>query len=70
MLIGGAAQDVLDGGPGNNVVIPGSCRPAAAALLGQSMASNFVPAGEGHGEMPLTDPQVNQPPMLAPPQHA
>ena len=41
-----------------------------AALLGQFMASSFVSDGEGHGAMPLADPQVNQPPLLTMPQHA
>jgi Ca2+-binding RTX toxin-like protein len=42
----------------------------SAALLGQFMASSFVSDGEGHGAMPLADPQAGQPPMLAMPQHA
>ena len=42
----------------------------AAALLGQFMASTFVPAGEGHGATPMADPQAGQPPLLAVPQHA
>ena len=86
VLLGGAGQDVLDGGPGNNVVIQDSgfsfLTPAAtadsasmsgaasAALLGQFMASSFVTAGEGHGEMPIADPQAGQQPVLAMPQHA
>jgi Ca2+-binding RTX toxin-like protein len=41
-----------------------------AALLGQFMASSFVSDGEGHGAMPLSDPQGGQPPMLSVPQHA
>jgi hypothetical protein len=41
-----------------------------AALLGQFMASSFVADGEGHGAMPMADPHVNQPPLLAMPQHA
>lgn len=41
-----------------------------AALLGQFMASSFVSDGEGHGAMPMADPQAGQPPMLAMPQHA
>jgi hypothetical protein len=32
------------------------------------MASTFVP--EGNGVVAMTDPQVNQPNMLAAPQHA
>ena len=71
MLIGGGGQDVLDGGTGNNVVIQrGRARCAAAMLLNQAMAANFVPAGDGHGEMPLPDPHAAQSQTLAPPQHA
>jgi hypothetical protein len=29
------------------------------------MASTLVPSGDGHGDMPMPDPHVNQPPMLA-----
>jgi hypothetical protein len=80
ILIGGTVLDVLDGGPGANVVIPGSFRPALAtsdsspalgmnaALLGQFMASSFVP--EGQGAVTVTDPQANPPNLLATPQHA
>ena len=76
MLIGGGGQDVLDGGPGNNIVIQsrGRATPpqrdgshAAAALLGQFMASSFVSAGDGHGGMPIADPASSQPPLLAQP---
>ena len=41
-----------------------------AALLGQFMASSFVSDGEGHGAIPMADPQAGQPPLLAMPQHA
>jgi Ca2+-binding RTX toxin-like protein len=68
VIIIGTTQDILDGGTGNNVVIPGTFRPASAALLGQFMASTFVP--EGNGVVATIDPQVNQPNMLAAPQHA
>ncbi|WLB50656.1 beta strand repeat-containing protein [Bradyrhizobium japonicum] len=70
VLIGGGGQDVLDGGPGNNVVINGGGAMAAAMLLNQAMAANLVPAGDGHGEMPLSDPHAAQSQTLAPPQHA
>ncbi|UGX98871.1 calcium-binding protein [Bradyrhizobium barranii subsp. barranii] len=70
VLIGGGGQDVLDGGPGNNVVINGGGAMAAAMLLNQAMAANLVPAGDGHGEMPLPDPHAAQSQTLAPPQHA
>ena len=76
ILIGGGGQDVLDGGPGSNVVIQSATFPrghasaASAALLRQFMASSFVTAGEGHGAMPMADPQAGQPPLLAMPQHA
>ena len=66
---------MLDGGPGNNVVIQGFAAPAIGrrecrAVLGQFMASSFVPAGQGHGATPIADPQASQPPVLAMPQHA
>jgi Ca2+-binding RTX toxin-like protein len=73
ILIGGGGQDVLDGGPGDNVLIQGFAAPAgvaSAALLGQFMASSFVPAGPGLGAMPMADPQAGQQPVLAMPQHA
>ena len=56
---------MLDGGPGNNTVIPGG-----AALLANFMASTFVPAAGGHGATPIADPQSGQQPVLAVPQHA
>jgi hypothetical protein len=37
------------------------------ALLGQSMASTFVAAGDGHSETPITDQPSNQPPLLTQP---
>ena len=68
ILIGGSVQNILDGGPGANVVIPGTIRPAqSAALLGQSMASSFVADGEGHGAIPMADPHAAQSPLLATP---
>lgn len=70
VLIGGGGFDVLDGGSGNNVVIQGGAAMAAAMLLNQAMAASFVPAGDGHGEMPLPDPHAGQSQTLAPPQHA
>jgi hypothetical protein len=51
-------------------VIQGFAAPASgasAALLGQFMASSFVPAGGPQGGMPTTDPAANQPPLLAQP---
>ena len=33
---------------------------AAAMLLNQAMAASFVPAGDGHGAMPLADPHTAQ----------
>jgi Ca2+-binding RTX toxin-like protein len=38
--------------------------PAGAALLAQFMASSFVTAGDGLGEMPLVDPASSQQPVL------
>jgi hypothetical protein len=40
---------------------------ASLALLGQSMASSFVTAGEGHGGSPMADQSSGQQPMLAQP---
>jgi Ca2+-binding RTX toxin-like protein len=70
VLIGGPGQDILDGGSGNNVLIQDGGAMAAAMLLNQAMAASFVPAGDGHGAMPLADPHTAQAQTLAPPQHA
>ena len=70
VLIGNGGLDILDGGSGNNVVIQGGAAMAAAMLLNQAMAASFVPAGDGHGAMPLADPHTAQTQTLAPPQHA
>jgi Ca2+-binding RTX toxin-like protein len=74
VLIGGPGQDILDGGPGNNINIqsvifaPGnSAGIGHAALLGQFMASSFVTTGDGQGALPIVDPSLNQPPLLAQP---
>jgi hypothetical protein len=40
---------------------------AGLALLGQTMASSFVTAGDGHGGTPIADPPSSQQPLLAPP---
>jgi Ca2+-binding RTX toxin-like protein len=72
-LIGGPGLDVLDQGPGNGVVIqaPVSVPPSdgarSAALLGQSMASTFVTAGDGQGTAPIAEAAANQQPVLAQP---
>ena len=60
VLLGGGGQDVLDGGPGDNVVLQ--------SLMGQFMASSFVPAGQGQTAIPLTDPTAHMPQLLAQPQ--
>ena len=70
VLIGGPGQDILDGGSGNNVLIQDGATMAATMLLHQAMAASFVPAGDGHGAMPLADPHTAQAQTLAPPQHA
>jgi Ca2+-binding RTX toxin-like protein len=70
VLIGGGGIDVLDGGPGNNVVLNAATvapQAANAALLGQFMASSFVPAGDGHAPTPIADPASSQPPLLTQP---
>jgi Ca2+-binding RTX toxin-like protein len=66
VLIGGGGQDILDGGPGGNVILNATVAPHAA-LLGQFMASSFVPAGNGQGGTPIADPSANQAPLLAQP---
>ena len=59
VLIGGPGVDVLDGGPGDNIVIQ--------SLLGQFMASTFVPAGQGQSAIPLAELAANLPTLLAQP---
>ena len=44
-----------------------SSHAAGLALLGQSMASTFVTAGDGHGGSPIADQPSGQQPMLAQP---
>jgi hypothetical protein len=44
-----------------------SSHAASLALLGQSMASSFVTAGDGHGGSPIADQPSGQQPMLAQP---
>ena len=79
MLIGGPGQDILDGGPGNNILIQSAIatlnnaaasdgsRAANLAALGQFMASTFVAAGDAHGTTPITDQPSNQQPLLTQP---
>jgi len=73
VLLGGPGQDVLDGGPGNNVVIQSivgtipNGDSQSAALLGQFMASSLVTAGDAHGSMPIADQPAAQQPLLAQP---
>jgi Ca2+-binding RTX toxin-like protein len=68
VLLGGPGQDALDGGPGNNVLIQDAAvAPPTAALLGQFMASTFVPAGDAHGTTPIAEPPSSQPPLLTQP---
>jgi Ca2+-binding RTX toxin-like protein len=70
VLIGGPGQDILDGGTGNTILsqsLTAAPPAASAALLGQFMASTFVPAGGPQGGMPVADPATNQPPLLAQP---
>jgi Ca2+-binding RTX toxin-like protein len=68
VLIGNGGIDVLDGGPGNNTTINAvTTAPAGVALLGQAMASSFVPPGVGQGEAPIAESSSSQPPLLAQP---
>jgi hypothetical protein len=72
VLIGGPGQDVLDGGPGNNILIQSATTnfPASAALLGQFMASTFVPAGDGESGTPVADALGSQQQPLLTQPHA
>jgi Ca2+-binding RTX toxin-like protein len=74
VLLGGPGQDVLDGGPGNNVVVQsattGGGTPGSAALLGQFMASSFVPAGVGESGTPIADASASQQQPLLTQPHA
>jgi Ca2+-binding RTX toxin-like protein len=81
ILIGNGGQDVLDGGTGNNnvfgpvsaantVTATNASLASGAALLGQFMASSFVPAGEGQGAAPVADPSASLHPQLAQPHAA
>ena len=65
ILIGGGGQDILDGGTGGNVVLQAPVTPALA-VLGQFMASSFVPA-PAIGTTPIAAPQSSQQPALASP---
>jgi len=73
VLIGGPGLDVLDQGTGTGVVIqspvsvPPGASAQAAALLGQSMASTFVTAGDGQGAAPIAEAAANPQPLLAQP---
>jgi Ca2+-binding RTX toxin-like protein len=65
ILIGGGGQDILDGGTGNNVLLQAPVT-RTSAVLGQFMASSFVPAG-GSAGTPIDDHPAIQPPLLAQP---
>src|SRR5262249_36953330 len=56
---------------GGTIIAPApasdSSRASGFALLGQTMASTFVTAGEGHDGPPITDQPSNQPPLLTHP---
>jgi Ca2+-binding RTX toxin-like protein len=70
VLIGNGGQDALDGGPGDNTVIASlTAAPqfASVSLLGQFMASSFVPPGFGQGGAPITEQASNQHPLLSQP---
>jgi Ca2+-binding RTX toxin-like protein len=70
ILIGGGGQDALDGGPGANLVFNSPTVAPRTALLVQAMASTFSSASQGQNATPLPDPDANQAPLLAQPQHA
>jgi Ca2+-binding RTX toxin-like protein len=65
ILIGGGGQDILDGGTGNNVLLQAPVT-RSSAVLGQVMASSFVPSGVS-GMTPIAAPPSSQQPLLAPP---
>jgi hypothetical protein len=60
---GAAAHGNDAGGAGAT----GDSSHAASLVLGQAMASSFVPAGVGQGATPIADPAPSQQPMLAQP---
>jgi hypothetical protein len=78
VLLGNGGIDLLDGGPGNNVILPGapvSAPPASPTggsalgpspiLLAQFAASSFVPAAGIVGAAPVADGPSSQQPSLA-----
>jgi Ca2+-binding RTX toxin-like protein len=82
ILFGNGGQDILDGGTGSNIVFNATVvapttatasdgsPAAAAALLGQFMASSLVTTGVGFGGMPLAEASPDQPPLLTQPHAA
>jgi hypothetical protein len=60
-------QLVLGNNTGGTSTASDGSQAAGLALLGQTMASSFVTAGDGHGGTPIADPPSSQPPLLAQP---
>ena len=52
---------------GGTLSVTDSTHTANIALLGNYMASSFVPSSDGHGGTLVTDPPANQQPLLTHP---
>ena len=52
------------GNTGGTLSVTDSTHTANIALLGNYMASSFVPSSDGHGGTLITDPPSNQQPLL------
>jgi hypothetical protein len=55
------------GSTGSTSTASDGSHAAGLALLGQSMASSFVTAGDGHGATPIADQPSNHQPLLTQP---
>ena len=69
MLIGGPGNDVLDGGPGDNILIQDSAVAlnAPAAMEWHFPEFSFATTASTHGIASLTSPPTTQPTLLAHP---
>ena len=54
---------------GGTLTVTDGTHTASIALLGNYLASTFVPSSDGHGGTSVVDPSI-QPPLLAQPHHA
>jgi hypothetical protein len=57
-------MDVLDGGPGNNTLVPSAMAPSALSL---PMESSFATTAPSHGVTSLAGPQTSHSALLAHP---